>query len=283
MGSDTPGTERVPSRRASEDTPDSDVALDDEELAYRLFCAYQGKLAAPKAERDPSHRLMFMSADVHGLPSYRERWLEVVAEFRRTSAVRGDEGRDAVEGDKRIGYLEVCTRGLTREALGLLRDKFGPESRLKASVRRGDDGRWDVWLIADGDGSFVPDMSSDLGMDRAEAEECANELRAALRLHRTPDSSVPEERAATVCDLCNGTGLMAFQPSKVPKGFMVFAGGATRGEDGVHRMVCPCRSEERAPDVRIFGADGRDATCGCTLTALSDGRHMVHICEECLS
>lgn len=35
------------------------------------------------------------------------------------------------------------------------------------------------------------------------------------------------------------------------------------------------------PEVHMFGADGKRVDCGCILTALDDGRHMVHVCEEC--
>jgi hypothetical protein len=36
------------------------------------------------------------------------------------------------------------------------------------------------------------------------------------------------------------------------------------------------------PEVEMFGADGVKSGCDCFLTALSDGRHMVHVCNECL-
>lgn len=66
-------------------------------------------------------------------------------------------------------------------------------------------------------------------------------LRAAQQETRK-DAGVGEP-----CEGCGGTGKMAINPCKMPRGFMAFVGGGLRDEDGVQRIVCPLCRPYRAP------------------------------------
>lgn len=48
-----------------------------------------------------------------------------------------------------------------------------------------------------------------------------------------------EEKDRPLCELCGGTGLMRVRLSSLPRGFVEFASGGLRQEDGSHAICCP--------------------------------------------